>query len=321
MTTWNEQQVSELFAKPFIDLVCAAQAIHKQHFNPHEMELCTLLSIKTGACPEDCAYCSQSGHYRTGLQREKLWNIAEVIEAAKRAKEKGATRYCMGAAWRRPPKKELPNVIEMIQEVKKLGLETCVTLGSLDAEDAAQLKAAGLDFYNHNLDTSRNYYEKIITTHRFEDRLETLNHVSNAGINVCCGGIIGMGETHQDRVQLLVQLANLPDPPKSVPINRHSRVKGTPLENADTIDNFEFIRTIAIARIMMPTSVIRLSAGRVDMSEEMQALCMMAGANSMWLGEKLLTTENPDSEKDFVMLQKLGMVAKKSQHETTHASS
>lgn len=308
---WVEKEVSEYFDLPFAELIFAAQSTHRQHFKADEIQLCTLLSIKTGTCPEDCAYCSQSGHYQTNVQREKLLDVDEVISQAKRAKENGATRFCMGAAWRNPPTKDFPKVIEMIKAVKNIGLETCVTLGMLDKQQAEQLKEAGLDFYNHNLDTSPDYYKKIITTRTYQDRLETLEYVRTTKLNVCCGGIIGMGESRADRVNLLMQLANLPEPPASVPINRLGRVKGTPLEKVEDIDPFEFIRTIAVARIMMPTSVIRLSAGRMGMSEEMQALCFIAGANSMWLGSKLLTIGNPECDDDMKLLNKLGMSIKK----------
>jgi biotin synthase len=318
--TWDAAAVNRLYALPFLELLFQAQAVHRQHFKNDEMELCTLLSIKTGTCPEDCAYCSQSGHYQTDLRTEKLLDIEAVIAQAKNAKREGAIRFCMGAAWRNPPKKDFPKVLAMVKAVKEIGLETCVTLGMLDQEQTAALKEAGLDFYNHNLDTSPEYYEKIISTRTYDDRLQTLEHVRNAGIHVCCGGIIGMGEEHKDRIELLCQLANLPTHPESVPINRLSAIKGTPLEHAAPIDNFEFIRTIAVARIMMPRSVIRLSAGRADMSEEMQTLCFMAGASSMWLGTKLLTVANPETDKDDGLLKKLGMKGKTTQGQA-HASS
>lgn len=310
---WDSEKAQGIYETPFTELVFTAQSIHRQHFNSDEMELCTLLSIKTGACPEDCAYCPQSGHYKTGLTREKLLPLENVIALAKEAKEQGATRFCMGAAWRNPSKKDLPNVVQMIAAVKETGLETCVTLGMLDEDQARQLKVAGLDFYNHNLDTSPEFYPKIISTHTYEDRLETLQHVKNAGLRVCCGGILGMGESPEDRIAFLVQLANLPEPPESVPINRLIPIPGTPLGQTQPIDHFEFIRVIALARIMMPKAVIRLSAGRADMSEEMQALCFLAGANSMWLGDKLLTTKNPESDQDMTLLKKLGMKAKTQQ--------
>jgi len=313
-TSWTEDSVAELYQLPFFELINKAYAIHKKHFNKAEMELCTLLSIKTGTCPEDCAYCPQSGHYKTGVKKEKLMDIDSVIEQAKRAKKKGAKRFCMGAAWRNPPKAEFPKVLEMIKAVKALELEACVTLGALDDEQARQLKQAGLDFYNHNLDTSPEYYQKIITTRNYQDRLDTLERVRQSDINVCCGGIIGMGESRQDRINLLLQLAALPQPIKSVPINRLISIKGTPLENVEMIDNFEFIRTIAIARIMLPQSVVRLSAGREDMSDEMQAWCFMAGANSIFYGEVLLTASNPDENHDLKLLEKLGINATSQSH-------
>lgn len=317
-TIWNTKNVAELFDLPLIDLLFKAQTIHRQNFAPNQVQLATLLSIKTGTCPEDCSYCPQSAHYDTGLQKESLLDVAGVIKDAKQAKANGATRFCMGAAWRSPPKKDFPKVIEMIKAVKELGLESCVTLGMLDKEQAQQLHEAGLDYYNHNLDTSPEFYKKIITTRTYEDRLETLDHVRNAGIHVCCGGIVGMGETRQDRIEFLLQLANLPEPPQSVPINRLMAIKGTPLENVDKIDNLEFIRMIAVARIMMPTSFVRLSAGRDTMSEEMHALCFMAGANSMFSGEKLLTAPNPEMNNDNQLLSKLGMTITKI--DTNHAS-
>ena len=309
-TIWMQSDVEKLYLAPFISLLCQAQAIHRENFNPDEVQLGSLLSIKTGTCPEDCAYCPQSAHYQTGLQKEKLWDLNSVLEHAALAKKNGATRVCMGAAWRHPTDKDLQKVIPMIQGVKALGLETCVTLGMLRADQAEQLKAAGLDFYNHNLDTSPDFYKKIISTRTYQDRLETLAHVREAGIHVCCGGIIGMGETREDRMELLLQLANLPTAPESVPINRLVPIPGTPLADVEPISNIEFIRTIAIARIMMPHSVIRLSAGRETMSEEMQMLCFMAGAGSIWLGDKLLTAGNRESGVDEVMLEKLGIKAK-----------
>jgi biotin synthase len=311
---WTHEEIAHLYEMPFMELMFEAQSTHRQHFHPNEMELCSILNIKTGACPENCAYCSQSGHFKTGLQREKLLNLEEVIQQATEAKKNGAVRFCMGAAWRSPSKKDLPHVIDMIKAVKAIGLETCVTLGMLDAEQAKELHAPGLDFYNHNLDTSPAYYQKIVSTRTYQDRLDTLEHVRASGIHVCCGGIIGMGESRTDRIELLAQLANLPEPPKSVPINHLIPIQGTPLEKVAALDHFEFIRTIAVARIMMPSSVIRLSAGRQHMSEEMQALCFMAGANSMWLSPKLLTTENRDVQEDDRLLERLGM---RSTHESS----
>ncbi|OGT38375.1 MAG: biotin synthase BioB [Gammaproteobacteria bacterium RIFCSPHIGHO2_12_FULL_37_14] len=307
---WNQSEAEEIFSLPFIDLLFKAHNVHHQYFNVNEMELCTLLSIKTGSCPEDCAYCPQSAHYKTGLQKEKLFDLEEVKKHAEIAKQNGATRFCMGAAWRSPPKKDFPIVLEMIKAVKEIGLETCVTLGMLTEIQSAQLKESGLDFYNHNLDTSPAYYKKIITTRTYEQRLDTLEKVRNSGMKVCCGGIIGMGESRSDRIELLIQLANLPEPPTSVPINRLIPIGGTPLEQTDEIDNLEFIRTIAVARIMLPTSMIRLSAGRDSMSDEMQTLCFMAGANSIFFGEKLLTANNPDADNDLNLLKRLGMVIK-----------
>ncbi|WP_260512010.1 biotin synthase BioB [Coxiella burnetii] len=304
---WNQASVAKLLGIPFFELLYKAYETHRSHFDVRDMELCTLSSIKTGTCPEDCAYCPQSGHYKTDVEREKLINLEAVLEQAKVAKENGARRFCMGAAWRSPPKRELPKVLEMIKSVKALGLETCVTLGMLDQEQALQLKEAGLDFYNHNLDTSPEFYKKIITTRTYQDRMETLKNVRNAGINVCCGGILGMGESRADRIQLLLELYQLPEPPTSIPINQLIPIKGTPLENTKAIDPFEFIKTIAITRLLFPTSVIRLSAGREAMSDELQAWCFMAGANSIFYGDKLLTAKNPGQNRDVNLLKKLGL--------------
>jgi biotin synthase len=306
-TSWDRQSVEALYDLSFLELLYRAQTVHREHFKQNEIELCTLLSIKTGTCPEDCAYCPQSGHFKTGLQKEKLFDVEEVRKQAVQAKEAGASRFCMGAAWRNPPEKEFPKVLEMVKTVKSEGLEACVTLGMLTDQQALQLKEAGLDFYNHNLDTSPEYYEKIITTRTYDDRLTTLSHVRQAGINVCCGGIICMGETRADRIGLLLQLVNLPKPPDSVPINRLIPIKGTPLANTDKIDDFEFVRTIAVARILMPKSVIRLSAGREGMSDELQTLCFMAGANSIFFGDKLLTAANPEADDDMQLFKKLGI--------------
>lgn len=277
------------------------------------MQISTLLSIKTGGCPENCSYCPQSAHYPTGLKKEPLMTLEEVVQAAIRAKRSGATRFCMGAAWRGPRDKDLALVCKMIDEVKKLGLESCVTLGLLNDSQAEKLKQAGLDFYNHNIDTAPEFYNKIITTRTFEDRVNTLKSVRKSGIKVCCGGIIGLGETNDDRINMLVFLANLEEPPESVPINRLIKIPGTPLENQDPIDPFDFVRTIALARIMMPKSYVRLSAGRESMSDELQALCFMAGANSIFYGEKLLTTDNPIPEKDHRLFKRLGL--EKLQHD------
>ena len=306
---WTRDEIKALFAKPFNDLIFEAQSIHRQHFDPNAVQISTLLSIKTGACPEDCGYCPQSYKYDTGLERERLLPLDEVREAALNAKANGASRFCMGAAWRNPTDKNLDKVIEMIQMVRDLGMETCVTLGMLTRAQSKRLKEAGLDYYNHNLDTSPEYYREIITTRNYQDRLDTLENLRAEGINVCCGGIIGMGETEQDRIGLLQQLANLPEHPQSVPINLLVQVENTPLYGTDVLDPLEFVRTIAVARIMMPASVVRLSAGRTDMSEETQALCFLAGANSIFYGDTLLTTPNPDQNQDMELLAKLGIVA------------
>ena len=307
---WDKEQVRSLYELSFLDLLFQAQAVHRDNFNSNEIELCSLLSIKTGSCPEDCAYCPQSAHYKTEVKKEELLSISQILMLAKAAKTQGAHRFCMGAAWRSPKQKDFEKVIEIIKAVKETGLEVCLTLGMLTKLQAEELKLAGLDFYNHNLDTSPNYYEKIITTRTYQDRIDTLEKVADAGIQVCCGGIIGMGESREDRIELLIQLTKLPCIPKSVPINRLVRVEGTPLANVEEIDDFEFIRTIAIARIMLPKSVIRLSAGRSEMKEEAQALCFIAGANSFWLGDKLLTTKNREINADIIMLNKLGMKPK-----------
>lgn len=304
---WSRDEVLALFARPFNDLVFEAQQIHRQHFNPNDVQVSTLLSIKTGACPEDCAYCPQSAHYKTELEIERLLPLEQVIESAQTAKAKGASRFCMGAAWRRPRDKDLEPVLEMIRAVKDLGLETCVTLGMLTAEQTARLKAAGLDYYNHNLDTSPEFYGEIISTRTYQDRLETLGYVRDAGINVCAGGIVGMGEDRSDQAGLLQQLANLPRHPESVPINLLVKVEGTPLTDVDDLDPFDFVRNIAVARILMPRSYVRLSAGREDMSDELQALCFLAGANSIFYGEKLLTTSNPDADHDSRLFERLGL--------------
>ncbi len=304
---WKIDEISRLFHFPLNDLLFKAHTIHRTNFNPNEVQTSTLMSIKTGACPEDCAYCPQSGHYNTGLSKEQLVALDDVIKAAKAAKETGATRFCMGAAWKTPSGKDFPVVLEMIKAVKDLELETCVTLGMLSEEQTQALKTVGLDYYNHNLDTSREYYQQIITTRTFDDRLQTLDMVRDAGINVCSGGILGMGENENDRLGLLQSLANLPEHPQSVPINQLIAVKGTPLENAKAITSFEFIRMIAVARIMMPKSYVRLSAGRENMSDEMQAMCFFAGANSIFYGSKLLTTDNPETDKDIQLFSALGI--------------
>jgi biotin synthase len=306
---WTLTQIKALFAKPFNDLLFQAQTTHRRYFDPNAVQISTLLSIKTGACPEDCSYCPQSARYDTGLERESLLSLEAVKQAATNAKSNGASRFCMGAAWRNPTDKNLDRVIEMISLVKDLGLETCVTLGMLTQSQTRKLKAAGLDYYNHNLDTSPEYYKEIITTRTYQDRLDTLENVRAENINVCSGGIIGMGETHNDRAGLLQQLANLPQHPQSVPINLLVQVENTPLYGTAELDPIEFARTIAVARIIMPKSTVRLSAGRNDMSEEMQALCFLAGANSIFYGDKLLTTPNPDENKDLELFEKLGINA------------
>ena len=284
-----------------------AQTVHRQNFDPNQVQVSTLLSIKTGACPEDCKYCPQSARYDTGLEKERLMEIEKVILRAQEAKEAGSTRFCMGAAWRNPRDRDMPYVTEMVKEVKKLGLETCMTLGMLTGDQALSLKQAGLDYYNHNLDTSPEFYGDIITTRTYQDRLDTLANVRSSGMNVCSGGIVGMGETTSDRSSLLVQLANLEYQPESVPINMLVKVKGTPMENVEDLDYFEFIRTIAIARLMMPKSYVRLSAGREAMNEQMQAMCFLAGANSIFYGCKLLTTSNPETHEDVTLFKKLGI--------------
>lgn len=306
---WTRQEVLELYSQPFNDLMFQAQCVHRQHFDPNEVQLSTLLSIKTGSCPEDCKYCPQSASYDTGIEQEKLLDIDAVLEGARTAKASGASRFCMGAAWRVPRQKDMPRVLDMVRQVKAMGLETCMTLGMLSEEQAQELANAGLDYYNHNLDTSPEFYSEIITTRTYEDRLETLDRVRRAGMKVCAGGIIGMGEKDSDRAGLLVQLANLPQQPDSVPINMLVKVKGTPLENVDDLDPFDFIRTIAVARIMMPKSHVRLSAGREGMNEQMQALAFMAGANSIFYCEKLLTTPNPKANSDMALFQRLGLRA------------
>ncbi|WP_445767532.1 biotin synthase BioB [Rheinheimera sp.] len=304
---WTLAQVNALYALPFNDLLFQAQTVHRQHFKPNEVQVSTLLSIKTGACAEDCKYCPQSGHYNTGLERERLLEVEKVLTQAKAAKDKGASRFCMGAAWTNPKQRDMPYIIEMVQGVKAMGLETCMTLGMLTGDQAKTLADAGLDYYNHNLDTSPEFYGEIITTRTYQDRLDTLSHVRDAGMKVCCGGILGMGESANDRSALLMQLANLPEHPESVPINMLVKVAGTPLENVDDLDAFEFIRTIAVARIMLPQSHVRLSAGRSRMNEQMQALCFFAGANSIFYGDKLLTTDNPEADADMQLFAKLGI--------------
>ena len=304
---WTRAEILDLFAMPFSDLMFQAQSVHRAYFNPNEVQVSTLCSIKTGACPEDCAYCPQSARYDTGLEREKLMAVEKVIEEAKAAKASGATRFCMGAAWRSPKNRDMPYVTTMVKGVKALGLETCMTLGMLDEDQAQELASAGLDYYNHNLDTSPEYYGEIITTRTYQDRLETLANVRKAGMKVCCGGIVGMGEEESDRAGLLQQLANMSEHPESVPINMLVKVGGTPLESEADLDPFEFIRTIAVARILMPKSHVRLSAGREQMNEQTQAMAFLAGANSIFYGEKLLTTPNPEANKDMQLFNKLGI--------------
>ncbi len=313
---WTRKEVQALFDLPFNDLLFQAQFTHRQFFNPNQVQVSTLCSIKTGACPEDCAYCPQSARYDTGLEKEKLMAVEAVIAEAKAAKDGGATRFCMGAAWRSPKQKDMQYVTAMVKGVKSLGLETCMTLGMLKAEQAQELAAAGLDYYNHNLDTSPEYYGDIITTRTYQDRLETLSNVRAAGMKVCCGGIVGMGEEEGDRVGLLLQLATMPEHPESVPINMLVRVEGTPLAEQADLDPFDFIRTIAVARILMPQSHVRLSAGREQMNDQMQALAYHAGANSIFYGEKLLTTPNPESNKDMALFKRLGIEPEP--YETAH---
>jgi len=304
---WNLKEVQALFALPFNDLMFQAQTVHRQTFNANEVQVSTLLSIKTGACPEDCKYCSQSARNKTDLEKESLLAVEKVFEAAKRAKEMGSTRFCMGAAWRNPKARDMPYVVDMVKGVKALGMETCMTLGMLSEDQAQELQDAGLDYYNHNLDTSPEHYNQIITTRTYQDRLDTLDHVRTAGMKVCSGGIVGLGEKSVDRASLLAQLANLSPQPESVPINMLVKVEGTPLENVDDLESFDFIRCIAVARIMMPKSHVRLSAGRSAMNEQMQAMCFLAGANSIFYGCKLLTAENPETNQDIALFEKLGI--------------
>ena len=311
---WSRQEVLELFSLPFAELLFRAQTIHRQYFDPRAVQVSTLLSIKTGACPEDCAYCPQSTRYDTGLEPEQLMQVQEVLQQAESARQAGSTRFCMGAAFRSPKKRDMPVIVEMVKGVKAMGLETCMTLGMLTDEQAHSLADAGLDYYNHNLDTSPEHYGDIITTRSYQDRLDTLQHVRDAGINVCSGGIVGMGEARSDRAGLLQQLANLPMHPESVPINQLVRVEGTPLAESEDFDGIEFVRTIAVARILMPSSYVRLSAGREEMSQEMQALTFFAGANSVFYGEKLLTTPNPAANEDKKLFDKLGMQIESSAH-------
>jgi len=306
---WSREDAQRIYDLPFNELLFQAQCVHRRHFDPNTVQKCQLLSIKTGGCPEDCSYCSQSSRYKTGLKASKLMALEEVLEGARAAKANGATRYCMGAAWRSPKQQDMAAVLDMVREVKEMGLETCMTLGMLTNEDAAQLKSAGLDYYNHNVDTSESHYSKIISTRTFADRLETLARVRDAGIKVCSGGILGLGETDADRIDMLITLANLPEHPDSVPINMLMAIEGTPLEGAEKVDAIGFVRAIALARIMMPKSYVRLSAGRSEMSDELQAWCFFAGANSIFCGEQLLTANNPGEDADDVLFAKLGLKA------------
>ena len=314
---WTRPEVLGLLGLPFADLVARAQAVHREHHDPNAVQVSTLLSIKTGGCPEDCAYCPQAARYATGVEAEKLMSLDAVLAKARAAKAAGATRFCMGAAWRSPKDRDIPKVAAMIGAVKSLGMETCATLGMLSEAQAQALKGAGLDYYNHNLDSAPEFYDEIIHTRVFEDRLETLGHVREAGLKTCCGGIVGMGESRAERAGLLQALANLPAHPDSVPINRLVRVAGTPLAEAKELDPVEFVRTSAVARILMPASMVRLSAGRAEMSDELQALCFLAGANSIFYGEKLLTTGNPDTARDLALFERLGIHALQVEAEST----
>ena len=304
---WSTETVDQLFNLPFGDLLFRAQSVHRQNFVPNQVQKSKLVNIKTGGCPEDCRYCSQSIRYQTDVDPSKLMSVEDVVADAKASKAQGATRYCMGAAWRGPKTSHMDNVCAMVREVKALGMETCMTLGLLNREQAASLKNAGLDYYNHNIDTSPEYYREIITTRTFEDRLQTIGYVREAGMKVCCGGILGMGESQNDRASMLITLANLDEPPESVPINMLVPIPGTPLEGAEPVEPLDFVRTIAVARIMLPNSMLRLSAGRRSMSDEMQALCFLAGANSIFVGDRLLTTDNVEEDHDSTLFAKLGL--------------
>jgi len=304
---WQLDEVNALFAQPFNDLLFQAHTIHRTNFDPNEVQISSLLSIKTGSCSEDCGYCPQSARYDSDLTPEALMPMDEVLQAAQNAKDQGASRFCMGAAWRSPKDKDVDRVVEMVKGVKAMGMETCVTLGMLTDQQTKTLKEGGLDYYNHNLDTSEDYYSEVITTRTYQDRLDTLGRVRDAGINVCCGGIVGMGEDETDRSKLLIELANLPKHPESVPINMLVQVEGTPLMGSESLDPLMFIRMIAVARILMPHSRVRLSAGRNDMSDEMQAMCFFAGANSIFYGDKLLTTDNPMTNHDLALFERLGV--------------
>ncbi len=304
---WSREDIMALMDLPFSDLLFKAQTVHREFFDANAVQVSTLLSIKTGGCSEDCGYCSQSARNKTGLERERLMPLEEVVEQAQAAKAKGASRFCMGAAWRSPKEKDFVHILDMVEEVRKLGMETCMTLGMLDEDQVQRLEQAGLDYYNHNLDTSPEFYGEVITTRTYQDRLDTLERVRNAGMHVCSGGIVGMGESRADRASLLQQLANLPKHPESVPVNMLVKIEGAPLCNVEDLDPLEFVRTIAVARIMMPQSMVRLSAGRTDMNDEMQALCFLAGANSIFYGERLLTTDNPDADHDRRLFERLGI--------------
>jgi biotin synthase len=308
-TRWSVEQVAALFEQPFNDLLYQAQSVHRRHFDPNAVQVSTLLSIKTGGCPENCGYCSQSAHHKTGVAREALMSRERVLQAASKAKQAGATRFCMGAAWRGPNAKELADVVELVRGVRELGMETCVTLGMLRPGQAEQLKEAGLDYYNHNLDTAPDFYGAIVTTHVYQDRLDTLQRVRQAGIKVCCGGIVGMGESRRQRAALIAELAALDPPPESVPINLLVPIDGTPLGQVEQLDPIEFVRTIAVARIALPTSMVRLSAGRSAMPDSVQALCFLAGANSIFYGDRLLTTGNPSTDSDRGLFDRLGLHA------------
>ncbi len=317
---WTRAEIEALLDLPFSDLIFAAQVVHREHFDANRVQVSTLLSIKTGACPEDCGYCPQSAHHQVDLERERLLPLEEVLQAARDARAEGATRFCMGAAWRNPTDRNLDRVIEMVQAVREQGLETCMTLGMLTPEQAQRLAEAGLDYYNHNLDTSPEFYGEVISTRTYQERLDTLGFVREAGMSVCTGGILGMGESRQDRAGLLQQLANLPKHPESVPINQLVQVEGTPLHGTETLDPFEFVRTVAVARILMPQSHVRLSAGRTAMSDEMQALCFLAGANSIFYGERLLTTPNPETDHDRTLFARLGIQPEAAEESSAGAS-
>jgi biotin synthase len=306
---WTRDEALALVRLPFNDLLFRAQSVHRQHFDPNRVQLSKLLNIKTGGCPEDCGYCSQSAHHQTGLAASKLMDVEAIVTEARKARDGGATRYCMGAAWRNPKPRDMDAIVEIVGQVKALGLETCMTLGMLDRDQAERLSEAGLDYYNHNIDTSEAYYSKVVSTRTFADRLETLDHVRQSGMKICCGGILGLGESEEDRVDMLLTLANLAEPPESVPINMLIPIAGTPLAESRRIDPLDFVRVVALARIMMPTSFVRLSAGRSAMSDEMQALCFFAGANSIFVGDTLLTAGNPEAAADRNLFDRLGLQA------------